>query len=278
MNKQINLIGINGSINSGKDLTGKIIQYLTSDCSNDKIGRYRTYQQFIDNDGGSDSRNFDFHYQSDWEIHKFAGALKQIASILTGIDVKKFEDQDFKHTELEREWDKYIYDHFQKDKLLRIETMTVRSFLQKLGTDAIRNGLHENCWINAAFSEFISNDKYELEEGTASDGGYYNKRILTAQQSRWIFSDMRFENEFDAIKSRGGLTIRVNRTAINPSFVDVMRPYSNHVNYGIPMPELHPSETSLDNHSFDETIINDGTIEDLIEKVKTILIKYKIIN
>ena len=40
---------------------------------------------------------------------------------------------------------------------------------------------------------------------------------------------------------------------------------------------LHPSETALDDAEFDYEIINDGTIEDLIEKVKEILIKENII-
>jgi hypothetical protein len=39
----------------------------------------------------------------------------------------------------------------------------------------------------------------------------------------------------------------------------------------------HPSETALDDAKFDYEIINDGEIVDLIEKVKTILIKEKII-
>jgi hypothetical protein len=39
----------------------------------------------------------------------------------------------------------------------------------------------------------------------------------------------------------------------------------------------HESETALDNAKFDYEIINDGTIEELIEKVKEILIKEKII-
>jgi hypothetical protein len=43
------------------------------------------------------------------------------------------------------------------------------------------------------------------------------------------------------------------------------------------MPVEHPSETALDDTKFDYEIINDGSIEDLIEKVKEILIEQKII-
>ena len=45
----------------------------------------------------------------------------------------------------------------------------------------------------------------------------------------------------------------------------------------IPRVEPHPSETALDNHPFDYTIDNNGTIEELIEKVREILIKEKLI-
>ena len=40
---------------------------------------------------------------------------------------------------------------------------------------------------------------------------------------------------------------------------------------------LHPSETSLDKAEFDYEIINDGSMDDLIEKVRQILIREKII-
>jgi DNA-directed RNA polymerase subunit L len=39
----------------------------------------------------------------------------------------------------------------------------------------------------------------------------------------------------------------------------------------------HPSETALDNANFDYVINNNGTIEELVEKVRDILVKEKII-
>jgi hypothetical protein len=41
--------------------------------------------------------------------------------------------------------------------------------------------------------------------------------------------------------------------------------------------DLHPSETALDDATFDYEIVNDGTIEDLVEKVRVILTELSII-
>jgi hypothetical protein len=41
---------------------------------------------------------------------------------------------------------------------------------------------------------------------------------------------------------------------------------------------LHPSETALDDAKFDYTIENNGTLDELVEKVRVILIREKIIS
>lgn len=129
-----------------------------------------------------------------FRIKKFSGKLKIIAEILTGIPADNFESQEFKHRNLDG-WD-----------------MTVRELLQKLGTDAIRDNLHEDAWVNALFVDYHQTDK-------------------------WIITDMRFPNEFEAVKQFGGITIRLNRPGVAP------------VNN-------HPSETGLDAFKFDYTYNN----------------------
>ena len=118
---------------------------------------------------------------------------------------------------------------------------------------------------------------------------------------------MRFPNEMKAVKSRGGITIRVDRfTSIkndlvyfkndasdspingiyrvlevkkdNCTLIDDKTGYS----FGAWFEEIsktheHESETALDNAEFDYTIENNGTIEDLIHTVSLILKKEKII-
>ena len=228
----MSIIGINGKIGSGKDTVGSIIQYLTSESGDPNSSRHRSYAEFLSKGGGYAPRNFDHHYVSDWEIKKFAGKLKQTASLLTGIPVEKFEDQEFKKTNLGPEWD---------TELEYVIPMTVREFLQKLGTEAMREGLHTNVWVNALFADYKGFVKEWDELG--------NDKLV--EYPNWIITDMRFPNEMEAVVAKGGITIRV----VRPGTVT----------------GTHPSETALDGNIMHYEIINDGTIEDLIEKVRQIL-------
>ena len=214
------LIGISGKINSGKDTVGSIIQYLTSEAY---TTRDRSYESFLR--GHQNPDTFGYYYHSDWKVKKFAYKLKEVASLLTGIPISNFEDQDFKKTNLSHEWDTWY------PNLDRPEPMTVRTLLQKVGTDCMRDCLHKNVWVNALFAKFRPNVQGE------------------DFPSHWLITDCRFPNEALAIKERNGIVIRVTR----------------------PGEEVgeHASETALDNWDFDIVITNDGSIEDLIQKVKT---------
>ena len=245
------LIGINGRIGSGKDTVGMILQALTM------------YE-------GSRWKDIPLEYvkayegrpnlKSGWEIKKFAGKLKQIASILTGIPKEKFEDQEFKKTLLGEQWNNYrvtwkhgddgpgsmtfktpyeakffieqnfedSVDEIVSSGLLTFEEMTVREFLQKLGTDALRDNLHRDIWVNALFADYKEPDN-------------------------WIITDVRFPNEAQAIKDKGGIVIRIERGEQNTE-------------------NLHISETALDDWEFDYVINNNGSLEQLLEVTKTLLI------
>lgn len=260
------IIGVNGKIGSGKDTIGKIIQYLvvkkryTELITDDFKEFHKEYKNsdkpliYSDNGGAA---------YSDFEIKKFAGKLKQTASLLTGIPVEKFEDQEFKKLPMGLEWE-----------------MTYREFLQKLGTEAMRDGLHENTWVNALFADYNATGyNYTGCENKVIQGEW--------EYPNWIITDMRFPNEMQAIEEREGITIRIVRY---PKTVEVSRgpqdietiPFdpTNHKHMSLwkgDISRLHASETALDDAKFDYEILNDGTIEDLVEKVKEILIKEEII-
>jgi hypothetical protein len=215
------IIGISGYSGSGKDTAGIIIQYLKASTKlplKDIVKKPQDHEWWLEERSG-------------WEIKKWAGKLKTIASILTGIPVENFEDQEFKKTLLGPEWGTVtdiplnsipVFADIQFNSL-----MSVRDFLQKLGTDAIRDGLHENTWVNATLVDYTT-------------------------ESDWIITDTRFPNEAEAIKKAGGIIIRVERPGVKP-----VNP--------------HPSETSLDKWKFDHVINNDGSLTDLTKKIKKVL-------
>lgn len=242
------IIGISGKLGSGKDTVGEIIQYLTGVDANGKF-----------------SKGLNWSYSSNFEIKKFAGKLKAIGSLLTGVPVEYFEDQEFKKTDLPNEW-VYVENGYAA------KNMTVREFLQKLGTDAMRDGLHKNVWINALYADY----KEELDP-------YHFKSHInesTLKYPNWILTDMRFANELDSVKERDGITIRVNRTTFRTTETEfgkvdiVNQPEVDERLFNI---AEHPSETALDDAEFDYTINNNGTLQDLVESVRRILLNEKII-
>jgi len=198
------IIGISGYIGSGKDTIANIIR----------------------------------DHDPRWEVVKFADKLKEVAAIILGVPRHNFEDRDYKLSELPDEWNVWdkrptsgghdVEPFYTNDPVMR--RMTVREFLQKLGTDAIRNGLHEDTWVNATMA------------------GYDSKRT----PPNWIITDVRFPNEFDAIKKRGGTMVRVFRHGMTSS---------------------HISETALDTYEHDIYISNKGNIDDLVDKVRISIVE-----
>jgi hypothetical protein len=215
------IVGINGYAGSGKDTIGIIIQYLK--CKN--VGDL-SLEEVIEN---YTDHEWWLEEQSGWEVKKYAGKLKQIASLLTGISKENFEDQEFKKKNLGSDWNVHGM------------PMTVREFLQKLGTDGLRDGLHSNVWVNALFAD------YKCVPADRAPGGW--------NCDNWIITDVRFPNEAKAIKDRGGIIIRVDR------------PFCKPVNN-------HPSETSLDNWNFDYKVGNVSDLTCLKFTIETIINEY----
>lgn len=257
------IIGLNGYAGSGKDTVGKMIQYLTSNV----VGDF--------------DPNGEYWTDSDWQIKKFAYKLKQIASIITGIPIEKFEDQDFKKTYMSPEWNTYgiirgtgnrqqdiqAFPHlpsslwFRNPENYQVENiMTVREFLQKLGMEGLRDNLHPNVWLNALFAEYVEDSgfKYQVKVNKVVEDGM-QVEVLSPEPERfnngypnWIITDCRFPNEAQAIKDRGGIVIRIDR----PGFTPV---------------NLHPSETSLDDWDFNYKIANVSDLVSLQFTVERIL-------
>jgi len=261
------IIAINGKIGSGKDTVGSIIQFLVCkkqvDYKGNLLNPTLTFEQFL-----QPHRIF----KKEWKVKKFADRLKDIVCLLTGCTREQLEDQEFKNRELGEEWKvsrlvlgsnygvSYRYfNNLQEAKdssnrchnfeINKVEeyVLTYRTLLQLLGTDCGRNIIHPNIWVNSLMNEYKK--LFNPFSKTDSSGDYPN----------WIITDMRFPNEMKAVKDRNGISIRVKRPQLIPKDFE------------------HESETALNDALFDYEIDNNGTIEELIEKVREILIKEKII-
>ena len=78
------LISVSGKINSGKDLTGKIIAILLNN-------------PHLNNDGVLTFLRKEVGYSGNWQIKKFADKLKDIVCLLLNVDREQLEDESFKN-------------------------------------------------------------------------------------------------------------------------------------------------------------------------------------
>lgn len=260
------IIGISGKIGSGKDTVGKIIQFLTLNQQYFPI----TVEDFLNDPKASLFVQHENRW-TNWQIKKFADKLKDIVCLLLGCTREQLEDHEFKEKELGEEWwviryallaypkghieshkvEVYTKDGLEKLKTNdlcmypRIDKLTPRTLLQLLGTECGRNIIHPNIWVNALMQEYKS---YTVK-GNNLNGSEQEAEVDCPD---WIITDVRFPNEAQAIKDRGGIIIRVERPDLDNN------------------KSQHQSETALDNWEFDHVINNNGTMNNLIDSVKSL--------
>jgi len=130
---------------------------------------------------------------------------------------------------------------------LGIENLTPRWVLQYWGTDVCRVNFHEDIWVAS------------LERKIKKIGiGSVNK------PHNFVIPDTRFPNEINMIRKLGGEVWGVRRGE-DPDWM------INLIQHGEEPHDIHPSEWSWVTSNIDHIINNDGTIEDLEQKVKSLL-------
>lgn len=250
-----NLLGITGGKSMGKDTVAKIINTL---------------------------------HQKQYKTKRFADPLKRFVADILGVSVEKLEDREFKEAPLGEEWKKYNftvlvdnkaeknftfssltkeegldivqniidkhsdYDSPFLDKDSEYQTyfyhsqiLSPRLVMQFIGTEGARDLIHPNIWVNALFATYKPIGDNLLE------GEVRKVREEDLIYPKWIIPDTRFDNEAQAIKDRGGIIIKVQRD------VDTT--------------DTHASEKGVSDKYVDIVIDNNGSMEDLVEEVKTIL-------
>jgi len=253
-----NLIGVTGLKGSGKDTVAKIINTL---------------------------------HQKQYKTKRFANPLKRFVADILGVPVELLEDRAYKETVLSKEWDRWFIKKGQRyfvlagtakvftskkeandfiinklpfmgrtderDFHVEKESITPRLLMQLIGTEVGRQ-IHKNICVNALFANY--NEKVIEDEShykNCKHGPYggcercVEIKDFDFKKQRWIIPDVRYNNEAKAIKDRGGIIIKVERD--------------------VGITDTHASEKGISDEYIDIVIDNNGSMEDLVEEVKTIL-------
>lgn len=282
------ILALSGKKQSGKNTVGKIANIILNSPQ-------------LNNQGVLDFLKKNIISNDNWQIKMFAEKLKQMVCLLIGCTMEQLENETFKNSYLGESWNKWsitsqfdttyytsyneaLFSHggYYEPELIK---MTPRLLLQLLGTECGREIIHPNIWVNSLMSEYKPRILPVIKQLLKEDSnlglkeakeeffkGRRPKKLPEPEYPNWIITDMRFPSELEAVKSKSGITIRVNRDIYHSK--DVPGKDGRVVVMRI---NEHPSETVLDNARFDYTINNDGSLEDLINKVREILTKEKLI-
>jgi hypothetical protein len=150
-------------------------------------------------------------------------------------------------TKASREWREQV-DQWWAERL-NIPDLTPRWVLQNWGTEVCRIGFHDDIWIAS------------LE----------NKLRQAADDI--VISDVRFPNEIQSIKNQNGIMVRVKRGPDPDWFPIAIMANNGSIEAKAKLKELdvHASEYSWVGSEFTKVIENDGTIQELYDKIELLL-------
>ena len=179
------------------------------------------------------------------EVHgftkdSFAKPLKDACSIMFGWPREMLEGD----TEVSRKW-REEPDSFWSEKFGY--SFTPRLALQLMGTEAGRNVFHQDVWVISLLNRAKGKDV--------------------------VVTDVRFKNEINYIQQNGGVIVRVRRGE-EPDWYklaeDASAGFSSAI-MGMRVIGIHQSEWDWVGSEFNYTIDNDGTVNELGNKVKELL-------
>lgn len=239
--KNTNLIAISGKAGSGKDTVAKIIQLITSTTlTNEQIATHIEIDSLVS--------------APKYRIKKFAYPLKNTAGMLLNIPFRYFEDQEFKDSTLSDEWTKYTLHVLDNDKLVQ----SVPNYSSR--QDAVMAGyfLKRDVYVDSVTFEIervpVKARDLLVMVGDALRQNVHKNVFVNALFSSyvpatdyWIISDLRFKNEAEAVLERQGILLRIESSKKTGD---------------------HPSETELDDFTFDYVIQNTGSILHLVHKTR----------
>jgi hypothetical protein len=175
----------------------------------------------------------------------FASTLKDAVASVFGWDRTMLEGR----TKEAREWREQV-DPWWADRL-SMPTLTPRWVLQYWGTEVCRKAFHDDIWI-ASLENKLRNSKDHV-----------------------VISDCRFPNEISSIKNAGGKIVWVQRGELPDWYetaIDANRGSNVAINE-LKMRKIHASETAWVGTEFDLILDNNGTIDDLYNQAKDLVIR-----
>ena len=221
------LIAVSGVKGSGKDSVSSMLQYCLSVPK-----MFRQYFFY---------KNFRKWIKPKYKRIAFADPLKKMLSDLLNISLDKFYIREFKEgcviniSTLEGSWlgEKLSDSKFNKlvkqlDPSLTEANLSLRQLLQYFGTEIMQKYFGKRVWINSTMQ---------------------NRSEYT------IISDLRFIEEYNAVKEKKGIIIYINR----PNY-----------EFGQHASEREMKEL-LESDKYDFIIDNNGSIEDLFNQVKELV-------
>lgn len=235
------IVGFCGKKQVGKDTVAKIWERLSSMSLNDS--KEITTKELLE--GVYTNTN------SLWPKFAFANKIKDMVALLLSCPVDKLDDPEFKELPLGKDYKIYRYiNNFDE----------IEIFDRKLTeTEIYDRGLFP--------SGVFEHTPRSLMQYLGTDWGrnlihpniWINSTIKDIGENNALITDVRFPNECRAIRENNGLLIRVLRDTN--------------------LKDIHSSETSIDNwKDYDYVIRNFGTLDELIEQIRKIMLKEGIIH
>ena len=173
----------------------------------------------------------------------FAATLKDAVAAVFGWDRELLEGR----TKHAREWREQV-DLWWAERL-KMPELTPRLALQLWGTEVCRRAFHDDIWI-ASLEARLRNSRDNI-----------------------VISDCRFPNEIKAIKQAGGQVVWVQRGEL-PSWHIMAGKANNGDTFAAEKLKalgVHASETAWVGTNFDYIVDNNGTVDDLYNRIAQIV-------
>lgn len=173
----------------------------------------------------------------------FAGTLKDAVAVIFGWDREMLEGKT-KESRAKRE----EVDLWWADKL-NIPHLTPRWVMQNFGTDVMRTHFHPDIWVAS------------LE-----------RKLISMVDKDIVISDARFINEVTMLANIGAKTASVFR-GVTPDWwkLATMAHYDTDAMNSMLKLDIHRSEWDWAGYNFEVQIDNNGTLEELQEKVESLV-------